>query len=102
MTAIARLDDGMRLETGAGSWLHIFLDASSHAGGTGAGFVPIEMLLIGLAGYTGMDVISIMRKTRQDVITYEMFVHGIRAETAPMVFTEITLEHCVAGRLLSP
>jgi putative redox protein len=102
MTAIARLDDGMRFEAGAGSGHCVILDASPHAGGTGAGFVPMEMLLIGLAGCTGMDVISILRKKRQDVIAYEVFVHGIRAETAPMVFTAITVEHCVTGRRLSP
>ncbi len=102
MTAIAKLGVGMQFVAEAGSGRRVILDASIHSGGTGAGFVPMEMLLIGLAGCTGMDVIAILRKKRQDVTAYEVYVHGVRAETAPMVFTEITVEHRVTGRHLSP
>jgi putative redox protein len=102
MTAAAKLEAGMRFEAEAGSGHHVTLDASAHAGGAGAGFVPMEMLLVGLAGCTGMDVISILRKKRQDVTSYEVYVHGVRAEDNPMVFTAITVEHCVTGRRLSP
>jgi putative redox protein len=101
MTAIARLDDGMRFDAEAGSGHHVTLDASAHSGGAGAGFIPMEMLLIGLAGCTGMDVISILRKKRQDVTAYEVVVHGVRAEMNPMVFTDITVEHRVTGRHIS-
>jgi len=102
LTAIATLVADMRFEAMAGSGHSVTLDASEHAGGKGAGFVPMEMLLIGLAGCTGMDVISILRKKRQDVTSYEVYVHGVRAEDHPMVFTEIIVEHRVAGRHINP
>jgi putative redox protein len=59
---------------------------------------PLELLLIGLGGCTGMDVISILEKKRQEVSGFEVRVHGDRAEEHPKVFTRITLEYRVTGR----
>lgn len=102
MTAQVTLEAGMRFEAESGSGHLITLDADEHAGGQNAGFRPMELLLIGLAGCTGMDVISILRKKRQDVTDYEVHVRGVRAEKHPMVFQEITVEHVVTGRHLKP
>jgi len=62
----------------------------------------MELLLVGLAGCTGMDVISILRKKRQDVTAYEVHITGVRAEEHPMVFVEITVEHIVTGHRIQP
>jgi putative redox protein len=97
MTALARLETGMRFNAESGSGHRLTLDAAEHSGGQNAGFIPMELLLIGLAGCTGMDVISILRKRRLQVTGYEVRVEGIRAEEHPMVFTEITVEHVVTG-----
>jgi putative redox protein len=92
----------MRFEVGASSGHYVTLDAAEGGGGQNAGFRPMEMLLVGLAGCTGMDVISILRKKRQDVTGYEVHVTGRRAEDHPMVFEEITVEHIVTGRNIRP
>jgi putative redox protein len=97
MTANVRLEAGMRFDAGGGSGHHVTLDASEQDGGQNTGFRPMEMLLVGLAGCTGMDVISILRKKRQQVTAYEVRVEGIRAEDHPMVFVEITVEHIITG-----
>ncbi len=102
LTVRSRLLDGMQFAALAGSGHTVVLDAAEHGGGQGAGFVPMEMLLVGLAGCTGMDVISILRKKRQDVTGYEVHVHGERAEDHPMVFTDIIVEHIVTGHDVSP
>jgi putative redox protein len=102
MSAVARLDEGMRFDAKAGSGHRILLDAATRKGGTDAGFLPMELLLVGLAGCTAMDVISILRKMRQDVTDYEVRVHGERAETHPMVFEDITVEHVVTGHDVDP
>src|SRR5215471_1602101 len=102
MTARAILQTGVRFEAEAGSGHHITLDAAEHGGGQNAGFRPMELLLVGLAGCTGMDVISILRKKRQNVTGYEVRVRGVRAEEHPMVFVEITAEHVVTGRAIQP
>jgi len=97
MTARAILETGMRFAAESGSGHVVTLDAAEHAGGQNAGFRPMELLLVGLAGCTGMDVISILRKMHQQVTSYEVYVTGTRAEEHPMLFVEITVEHVVTG-----
>ncbi len=58
---------------------------------------PKETLLAALAGCTGMDVASILRKKRQAVETYEIVVEGASGPDHPRVFTTIAVEHRVSG-----
>ncbi len=100
MTARARLLDTLCFAAESGSGHVVTLDAAAENGGENRGFRPMEMLLVGLAGCTGMDVISILRKKRQQVSAYEVFVTGKRAEDHPMVFVEITVEHIITGHAI--
>ena len=102
MTALVKLETEMQFDAEAGSGHHVTLDAAEHGGGQNAGFRPMELLLVGLGGCTGMDVISILRKKREPVTGYEVHVSGIRAEDHPMVFVEITVEHIVTGHEIQP
>ncbi len=95
MTAQVTLEEGMRFTAESGSGHRVTLDADEKGGGENLGFRPMELLLVGLAGCTGMDVISILRKKRQQVTDYQVQVRGVRAEDHPMVFVEITVEHVV-------
>jgi putative redox protein len=97
LTAVAKLEAGMRFDAQATSGYHVTLDSREVSGGQDGGFSPMEMLLVGLAGCTGMDVISILRKKRQDVTGYEVHVQGIRTDDHPRVFVEINVEHIVTG-----
>ncbi len=102
MIAQAILAENMRFEAQAGSGHQVTLDATEQDGGQESGFRPMELLLVSLAGCTGMDVISILRKKRQQVTAYEVHVEGRRAEDHPKVFVEITVEHIVTGDHLQP
>lgn len=102
MTVQTRLMEDMAFIAEAGSGHTVMLDAAEHGGGHDLGFRPMELLLVGLSGCTAMDVISILRKKRQEVTAYEVRVRGERAEDHPMVFTEITVEHIVTGHQVSP
>jgi putative redox protein len=102
MTARARLMEGMRFVAESGSGHSVGMDASLGHGGADLGFRPMELLLVGLAGCTAMDVIAILRKKRQEVRGYTVTVFGVRAETDPKVFTEITVEHRVFGHEVDP
>jgi len=94
--------DGMAFRATSGSGHDITLDASPDVGGTGRGSTPMELLLLGLGGCTGMDVISLLRKMRQEVISYRVELHADRAADHPKVMTAITVEHVVTGRELRP
>lgn len=60
-------------------------------------FSPMQLLLAALGGCTGMDVVSILKKMRQDVTGYRVEVDGERAQDHPRVWTEITIRHLVEG-----
>ena len=74
------------------------LGTSPDGGGDNDGFRPMELLAIGLAGCTAMDVISILQKKKQEVTGFEVQVHADRAEEHPHVFTKIVIEYIVSGR----
>ncbi len=76
---------------------HVTLDMDEEGGGHNAGFRPMGMLLVALAGCMGMSVLPILLKKRQQVTEYELRIHGVRALEHPKVFTEITIEHVVTG-----
>ena len=73
------------------------LGSDPSVGGDNDGFRPMELIAIGLAGCTAMDVISILQKKRQDVTGFEVQVHADRAEEHPTVFTHAVIEYFVTG-----
>lgn len=98
MEATVALMEGMAFRATPGSGHALTIDAALEAGGTNAGPRPMELLLLGLGGCSGMDVISILRKMRQDVTGYEVRLQADRAVEHPRIFTAITMEHVVRGR----
>src|SRR5579859_4496059 len=88
-----------RATTGTGHV--VVMDAAPEVGGGDAGPRPMEMLLVGLGGCTGMDVISMLRKMHQHVSGYQIRLSGERANDHPKIFTSISVEHVVRGRELS-
>lgn len=80
--------------------LTVPIDTSIENGGDSSGFSPMELLLVGLAGCTAMDVISILEKKRQKVSRFEVRVNGERASEHPKVFTNIVVEYIVGGKFI--
>ena len=74
------------------------MDADSSFGGTNNGVRPMEMMALGLAGCTGMDVISILQKKRQQVTQFEVRVNAPRSAEHPKVFTHALITYIVTGR----
>ena len=87
--------------TSATSRCAVVMDSAEQHGGQGWGPKPIELLLLALGGCTAMDVISILRKKRQDVTDLEVHLTGMRAEEYPQRYEEIGVEFVVRGRNIS-
>jgi len=66
------------------------------------GFSPMELVIVGLAGCTGGDAISILQKKRQKVTAFEVRVHGERADDYPRKYTNIEVTYIVTGRGIDP
>lgn len=63
---------------------------------------PMELLLAGLGGCTSVDVMSILRKARQEVTDCVAQIEAERADAVPAVFTRIHVKFQVTGRNLKP
>ena len=98
VTATVTLKEGMAFDATATSGHSVALDADELVGGKNQGFRPLELMLVSLGGCTGMDVISILRKMKQEVTEYQVKVAGIRQDEHPKVYTDITVEHVVKGK----
>jgi putative redox protein len=88
MTFIGTPDSGFAVQ----------MDADSSFGGTDNGVRPMEMVALGLAGCTAMDVISILQKKRQQVTKFEVRVNAPRSAEHPKVFTRALITYIVTGR----
>lgn len=97
MQAKVTWQENMAFTCTAGSGFNIQLDAKKEVGGEGRGFIPMELMAISLAGCTAMDVMSILRKKRQDVTNFEVHVDAPRAAEHPKVFTGATIDYLVSG-----
>ncbi|MCJ7568537.1 MAG: OsmC family protein [Anaerolineales bacterium] len=73
------------------------LGANPQVGGDNDGFRPMELIAIGIAGCTAMDVISILQKKRQNVTAFEVQLRSQRAQDHPRVFTQMEIEYLISG-----
>jgi len=71
----------------------VTLDTSKEKGGGGAGSSPMELVLMGLASCTGLDVVSILEKRRVDLQDFGVNVSAERADSHPRVYTKIHLTY---------
>lgn len=66
------------------------------------GIGPMELLLLGIAGCTGMDIVSILTKKRQPPTSFQVRVRGKRANDHPKVYTQIEVSYILWGNGINP
>ena len=76
----------------------IVMDGPADLGGENKGMRPMEVLLSGVGGCTSFDVVTILKKSRQDVTACQAVISSKRAETIPKVFTDIHIHFKVTGK----
>ncbi|MCX6151317.1 MAG: OsmC family protein [Ignavibacteriales bacterium] len=82
-------------KTDSNHW--ITMDGPEEFGGSNAGIRPKELLLIGLGGCTGSDVVSILQKKRINMKDFEINISADLADEHPQVFTKIHIEYVFYG-----
>src|SRR5882762_1448486 len=102
ITIQAKYETAMQFDVTSSSGHHVTLDNVTQPGSEHVGFSPMEMLLVALAGCTGINVITILQKKQEQVTAYEIQVHGILTEQFPKIFLEITVEHFLTGHNIKP
>ena len=97
MKASVLWHQGLTFTGTADTGFSVPLGAEPKVGGANDGLRPMELMIMSLAGCTAMDVISILRKKRQDVTAFEVRVHAERADEHPRVFTSAVIEYELTG-----
>jgi putative redox protein len=93
--------NGMQFVGEAESGHAIVMDSTPEVGGKNTGLRPMELLLIGLGGCSGMDIVSILKKKKQKISGLEIIVNGNEAENFPQKFNEINIEFVIKGKNIS-
>ena len=76
------------------------LDAKAAIGGTGKGFRPMEMLLIGLGGCSGIDMVNILTKQKEELDDIKINIKATRKEEeVPAIFDVIDIQFNLSGNL---
>ena len=78
----------------------ILMDGAPQGGGRNLGPRPMETVLAGTGGCTAYDVVTILRKARQDVTDCVLEIDADRAAQDPRVFTRIHFHFVITGRRL--
>lgn len=86
-------------KTDSNHW--ITMDGPEEFGGSNAGIRPKELLLLGLAGCTASDVISILSKKKVPLDDFEINIKADATDEFPQVFTRINLEYVFYGKGIS-
>jgi len=94
--------DGMLMVGQSDSGHAIVMDGPPEIGGENLGVRPMEMLLLGMAGCTMIDVVSTLKKMREDVVDCQTQVSADRSEEYPKVFTNIHVHFVLRGKQLNP
>ena len=80
----------------------VIMDASPEVGCRNLGMRPMEMLLIGMGGCSSIDVVTILKKSRQPITDCVAEITAERADEIPKVFTKIHVHFVVTGKGLNP
>lgn len=95
---ISRLSGDFGFEAKDENGHTVLMDSSPESGGQNFGIRPMQILLMGLGGCSAIDVISILKKQRQEVVDYKMIVKGEReAGKEPSLWKEVDLEFHIYG-----
>nr|WP_290665582.1 OsmC family protein [Ardenticatena sp.] len=94
---------GMKFEGTANSGHKVLMDSAvGKFGGENAGFRPMELMALSMGGCTGMDVVSLLRKMRQDFTDVQIEINAEQREEHPRHFVKVELVYHVWGRNLDP
>lgn len=90
--------DGMRFVAIPESGHAVIMDSSEDKGGLDSGPRPMELLLISLAGCTGMDVIYILKKMRVRVQGFELKIDAERKQEHPRYYSKVHVKYVFYGK----
>ncbi|MDQ7948591.1 MAG: OsmC family protein [Pedobacter sp.] len=75
------------------------IDANPAIGGEGKGFRPMEMMLVGLGGCSGIDMVNILTKQKEQLDDLQIDINAVRRTEEPPIFETIDINFKLYGNL---
>jgi putative redox protein len=98
--SLKRVDDAFAMEAKDESGHTTLIDVAESTGGHNKGFRPMQTLLMGLGGCSGVDIISILKKQRQEVKGFEMVIDGEREQgKEPSLWKQVNILFRFSGNI---
>ena len=79
----------------------LMIDAAEEVGGTNSGLRPKALMLSALAGCSGLDVASLIKKMRLEVTDFNIVTEGHLTDTEPQVYDKVTVSYHFYGSNLN-
>ena len=102
MNASVKWVDGMHMVGESGSGHNVVMDGPAEFGGKDLGIRPMEMLLLGMAGCTTVDVVGTLEKMREKLSDCQAQISAVRSDEYPKVFTNIHVHFIIKGEQIDP
>ena len=97
MNGMVKWVDNVMFVAKSGSGHSIVLDGAPEGGGRNSGMRPMELMALSVASCSSYDVVTILKKARQEISSCEADVEAVRVDSVPSVFESIHLHFRVSG-----
>ena len=101
MTTVVKWQGKMAFEATTEGGHSVLMDASPEVGGEDRGPRPMEMVLMGLGGCTGIDVVLMLQKSKQAVTDCQIEISAERSDSVPKIYSKIHVHFKVFGKELN-
>ena len=101
MNGMVKWVDNVMFVPKSGSGHSIVLDGAPEGGGRNSGMRPMELMALSVASCSSYDVVTILKKARQEISSCEADVEAVRVDSVPSVFESIHLHFRVSGTNLN-
>ena len=96
---LKRINDAVHFEASGSENVKVQVDGSEAIGGQGLGVRPMELVLMALGSCSSFDLLTILKKQRQDIEDVSVSVEGERTDAIPALFTKIPMDINLTGNL---
>ena len=97
MNGTVKWVDNVMFVAKSGTGHSIVLDGAPEGGGQNSGMRPMELMALSVASCSSYDVVTILKKARQEILSCEAEVQAVRVDSVPSVFESINLHFKIAG-----
>lgn len=96
---LKRVNDAVHFEASGSESVKVHIDGSEAIGGQGLGVRPMELVLMALGSCSSFDLLSILKKQRQEILDVSVSIEGERKDAVPAVFTKIHMTFNISGNV---